>query len=112
MLASPSVVAAAKACGVTSKTAHQWLLQPGVTQALKMARQKMLDDSMHTLQQCSQFAVSALLRNVSKDAPPAMQIRAAEIILEYALKYTQIETLAERVTELEALLGNKPLRLA
>ena len=105
LLASPSVAAAAAACGCSQRTLYRWLTRPDFVEALRAAREEAYAQSVAMLAQRSCEAVT-VLAEIMSDAgmPPSVRVSAAGKILELAQRGREIEGLGERVTELEGLV--------
>jgi hypothetical protein len=105
LLASPTIEAAAKRSGISEASAHRWLKLAPVSDAYRAARRDVVDHAIALLQQSTTSAISTLLRNLKAPAPPAVQVRAAIAILEFARDGVELADLAARVDELETAIG-------
>lgn len=91
--------------GVTSKTLRRWKKEPHFQEAYKQARADMMASTISRLQKASNAAVATLeYIMASNAATPASRVTAARAVLDLALKATEIEEIAERLTKLEARL--------
>jgi hypothetical protein len=104
LLAQPTIAAAAKTANVPETTARRWLREPDFVRAYRDARRQSVEHSTAIIQAATSAAVAALLRNVREDAPAALQVRAAAVILEHAARAVETVDLAERIEALEATL--------
>jgi hypothetical protein len=105
LLAEPTLSAASRRARVSEATARRWLAQPGLQHAYREARRHIVEHSLAALQRATDAAVVTLQRNLSKDTPPAVQVRAASIVIDYATKAVELVDLAARVEALERLLS-------
>lgn len=108
LLAHPTVIQAAKACGISESTATRWLQEPQFKQRYAEARQQVLREALHYLEG-TMLAAVATLRQVMLDAntKPSNKIQAARTILELGLRSHELYEIEERIAALEATLGGK-----
>ena len=102
LLTSPSVMAAAKKAGVSESSARRWMKLSAFAEAYRDARREGVTHAIALLQRNTHAAVAAILRNLSEDQQPAIQLRAAELALKFAMEGIELEDLAARIEELEA----------
>jgi hypothetical protein len=74
--------------------------QIAVANAYRDARRQMVEQALVVLQRATNGAVLTLLRNLSATTPEAVQVRAAGMILDYAVRAVEISDLAARVDQL------------
>lgn len=100
-LTLPTCEAAARAAGVTGKTARLWLKEDKVQAAIEAARTEAYDHALHKLQDVTEEAIDKLC-SVMRDAeaPLGLRIRAAAILLE---KSIDMHVLRELKSELAAI---------
>jgi transposase len=103
LLSEPSIKAAAESCGIGEATLYRWLQLPDFQASYRTARRQVVERAVSELQAACGEAVATLKRNLACDNP-AVEIRAAQIIIEQAVKGVEIIDLQERVERLEALL--------
>jgi hypothetical protein len=101
LLATPSVEAAAKQAGCTSRAVYKWLREPEFKRALGEARREALAQAVGRLAALTGAATEALERNLTCGRPAA-EIRAATSILDIALRGLELDDLAQRIEALEA----------
>lgn len=102
LLTLPTFGAAAKAAGVSDKTAHQWIKQPHISQAYKDARKAAFEAALDTLQDFVAESIRTLrLVHLDKEAPHSVRVRAAQILLENAISIHKFSELEERLAVLE-----------
>jgi hypothetical protein len=107
LLTETIVSAAASKADLSEATARRWLAQVEVARAYRDARRQIVDQARATLQRATNGAVLALLRNLSTTTPEAVQVRAAGMILDYAIKAVENSDLAARVEQLEQLFAQQ-----
>lgn len=100
LLTTPSVVAAAKTCGVGERTLRRWLTDPEFRRAYAEASRGLLNDSIGRLRAITGDAVTALSEALRGDHA-SVRVRAALGILDLAVK-VDVDELATRIEALEA----------
>lgn len=106
-LSKPTLVEACASAGISAETARRWLKQEHVRAACDDMRQKLLNDSLSALIIHTKTAIETLARNMGEDAPPGVQIRAAQIILEKAIENGKMSDLEARIEELKQMIGER-----
>jgi hypothetical protein len=102
LLSNRTVEDAARVVKITPRTLYRWLNEPGFDAAYRQARRTAFSQCTARLQQASRAAVSVLLRVLTDRATPAaVQVRAADSVLNHAAKSMEIEDIEARVAELE-----------
>jgi hypothetical protein len=96
-----SIADAAKAAHVSEATARRWLALPHVQDAYREMRHQLVESAMTGLQSASRAAVATLVRNLSPNAPPSVQVRAAEAILAHATQAVEIGEVLSRLERIE-----------
>ena len=102
LLANRSVEEAARACKTPVRTLFRWLREPGFDTAYRAAKKAAFGQGIARLHHLSSAAVSTLGK-VMLDAatPPATKVRAADSILNHAIKAIETEDIEARVAALE-----------
>jgi len=105
LLQHPTLKEAAAAVGVGESTLWRWSQTPEFKAAYLDARREAVKQSIAHLQSATGEAVTCL-RDVMKSAKAsdAAKVSAARAVLELSLRAVEIENVAERVAELEALI--------
>ncbi len=106
LLSTPSIPAAAKAVGIGEATLWRWLQLPDFSAAYRAARRQVVERAVSELQAAASEAVETLKRNLTCENP-GVEIRAAQIVLEQAVKGVELIDLQERVERLESLLAEQ-----
>jgi hypothetical protein len=106
LLSTRTIGEAAKTCGVNDATMWRWLQLPDFSAAYRAARRQVVERAVSELQAAAGEAVATLKRNLHCEQA-SVEIRAAQIILEQAVKGVELMDLQERVERLESLLGER-----
>lgn len=105
LLSQGTIEKAAGVAGIGSRTLYRWLQIPEFRVAYRRARQNAFSQCIARLQQGSSAAAAVLLKvMLDPSTPAAVRIRAAENVLNQAMKGMEIEaaepkTLAEEIAE-------------
>jgi hypothetical protein len=96
---------AAAALGISTVTLWRSMQKPEFAKAYREARRRAFSQSVARLQQASNAAVGTLLRVMTDPAAPAAsRVRAADVVLQTALRGMQIEEIETRVSEFDGRL--------
>jgi transposase len=106
LLSTPSIPEAAKVVGIGEATLWRWLQLPDFSAAYRAARRQVVERAVAELQAAASEAVETLKRNLTCGKPEA-ENRAAQIILEQAVKGIELVDLQERVERLASLLDEQ-----
>lgn len=105
LLSQPSIIAAARSIDLPEATAHRWLKLEHFQEAYHNAKQERFTTALEMLQAGVAVAIKTLHRNMtSEEAPPAVQIRAAQIWLEQALRIHEMSELEKKIADLEEIV--------
>lgn len=102
LITENSIAAAARTAGIGETTLLRWLRDRDFQCAYRAARRQVVESAVAQLQQATGEAVAALRRNLSEGSP-ASQVAAARVILEQAIKATEVMDIAERLEALEEI---------
>ena len=100
LLECASIAEAAKSCGLSQETIYRYLREKEFVSDYRAARRQVVENSITQLQRATSEAVETLRRNLSCESPQA-EIRAAQIILENAVKGVELIDVIERLEILE-----------
>ena len=103
LLTEPTVEAAARAVDIAPATIWRWAQQSDFKARLRAARRAVVEGAIGRLQQAATAAVDTLQRNLTCGTP-SVEVRAATVILDQAVKAVELFDLVERVEQLEARL--------
>jgi hypothetical protein len=93
---------AARAVGISPKTLLRWMKEPEFDAAYREARRSAFGQAVARLQQGASAAATTLLKTmIEPNTPASVRVRAAECVLNHAMKAIEIEDIEARVAELE-----------
>jgi hypothetical protein len=102
LLQNPTMEKAAAAAGISPTTAWRVSKTPEFQTGYREARSKAFGQSIARLQYGSTAAVNTILRVMTDpESPPAIKLRAADVILHHSAKAMELEDLGARVTAIE-----------
>lgn len=100
---------AAMIAGRTLRTLERWYHDPAFQAALREVTGAAVEDAARRTATTLNQALTVLLVLMgSKDAPPAVRLRAADLIIVHAVKMRELSELEERLTKLEVRLADEP----
>lgn len=104
LLTSKTKLEAAEKAGITDRTMRRYFENPEFCQRYREAFAGVVQDATHRAQQLLEPALSTL-QTVMEDEEinPAARVNAAKIALDYAVRLTDQNDLAERLTALEEM---------
>jgi hypothetical protein len=106
LLGTSSVTEAAKHSGLSERTIYRYLSDESFMKDFRRARRDLVETSIGQIQAATGEAVETLKKNLTCENP-AVEVRAAQIILDTATKGVELLDVLERVEILEAELENK-----
>jgi hypothetical protein len=106
LLTSPTTLEAAQRIGVHFNTLRNWLRLPCFAEAYREARQEILDKTLQRLQHSSFAAVNALVADLGHENPD-VRFRAAELLLQTAVKGTEVLDVARHLSRVEELVNGR-----
>lgn len=102
LTSAPSVNAAIRESGVSSRTAWRWLKDPYFNEQLRKARREVLFHASGKLTAATERAVETLTNIMEDDSQPAAsRVQAARIIIDTAYNSIQADDIQERIEQLE-----------
>lgn len=102
LLTQRNIEEAARAIEVSPKTLLRWMKVPEFDKAYREAKRASFGQAVARLHQASSAAVTTLLKVlVGPNTPAAARVRAAEAVLDRAMKGIEIEDIEARVAALE-----------
>jgi hypothetical protein len=105
-LLSFSIDEACRQSGRSKSTAHKWLKEPAFKAALKQAQDEAFADGITRIKGNVTKAVDVLVELLRAE-DNQIRIRAAENIIEYAVKLNHNEELERRIIEMEERMKEK-----
>jgi len=106
LLNSSSIAEASKRCSLSEKTLRRYLGEEDFRKEYRAARRIIFEENIGQLQQLHARAIEAVERNLNCENP-AVEVRAAAIVLEMTRKDFEIFDLLPRLEALENELENK-----
>jgi transposase len=100
LLETPSIREAAQKTGIGEATIYRYLQDKEFLGEYRAAKRSLVEGSITQLQQATVDAVETLKRNLRSESPSA-EIRAAQIILDFAVKGVELTDILERLEVLE-----------
>jgi len=111
LLTQRNVEEAARAAGIGTRTLLRWLKVPDFQTAYREARRAAFGQAVARLQQGASAAATTLLKTmIDPNTPASVRVRAAESVMNHAMKAIEIEDIEARVAALEASAGNADQR--
>jgi|SRR5580704_1185812 hypothetical protein len=110
LLVHRSIEEAARAAGVGYKTLLRWLEVPEFQARYLLARRKAVHQAIARLQQATGAASLTILKLMTDpNVPAAVKLRAAESVIDHAIKAVELEDIETRLAALEEA-SQKPNR--
>jgi hypothetical protein len=107
LLSHRSIEDAAREVGISPNTLVRWIKEPEFQAACREARRAVFSHAIGRLQDAAGAAATTLLKiMVDPNAPAAIRLRAAEVVLEQAAKTFEMEDIDARVGKLEQAAGS------
>jgi hypothetical protein len=106
LLVAPTYLAAAQSVELNPKTLRRWAALPHFKAAYELARRELLGNTINRIQTASHSAIAALQQDLADESVGVRQA-AASMILNCMHKSTELLTLSERVTALEAAIRTR-----
>jgi DNA mismatch repair ATPase MutS len=103
LLSEPTVILAAAKVKVGERTLHTWLHEPTFDAAYTALRHEAVGLAVGRLQHATGSAVDALVDVLDAEppAPAAVRVSAAKVVLEYAIRFRELDELESRIAQLE-----------
>jgi transposase-like protein len=102
LLSHRSVDDAARAVGLNPSTLLRWLQKPEFRAEYRKARREAVGQTTARLQQATGAAGAIVLKLMTDpNAPASVRLRAAECVLDRAIKSLEMEDMEDRISELE-----------
>ncbi len=102
LLSQRNIEEVARVTGIGTKTLLRWLQIPQFQDEYSKARREAVYQSVARIQQSTGAAGITILKLMTDPAvPAAVRLRAAECVLNHAVKAIELEDIESRVSELE-----------
>jgi hypothetical protein len=112
LLVQPTIALAAAQAKIGQRTLCRWMVEDEAFKAeyLKL-RQEIVRNAVFQLQKATSNAVNCLTSVMNDpEAPASARVRAAQAVLEQALKALEIEAVEERLSALEQTFAQQSIR--
>ena len=104
LLICESIEASAKKVNIAKSTLYRWLKNEMFQSEFRKAKFRLLSDAITALQRASTKAVSVLCEVMeNKENSASTRVNASRIVLEQAIKGSELEDLEQRITALEVI---------
>ena len=102
VLSQRNLEEAARVADVGVATLMRWQKLPEFQEVLRRARREALSQTIGRLQQGASAAATTLLKvMLDQNTPASTKVRAADSVMNHALRAVELEDVLERLTELE-----------
>jgi hypothetical protein len=102
LLVCRSIEATAKKANISRSTLYRWLKDETFQSEFRKAKFCLLSSAITALQRASTTAVNVLCEVMnSKETPASTRVNASRIVLEQAIRCTELEDLEKRIADLE-----------
>jgi transposase-like protein len=102
LLSQRNLEEVARATGVGIATLMRWQKLPEFKEAVRLARREALSQTIGRLQQGASAAATTLLKvMLDQSTPASTRVRAADTVMNHALKAMELEDVLERLATLE-----------
>ena len=102
LLTQRNLEESAKAVGIAPNTLLKWMKEPEFDREYRTARRAAFGQSISRLQQGATAAATTLLKTmIDQDVPASVRVRAAECVLNHAMKAIELEDIEARLSDLE-----------
>jgi transposase-like protein len=106
VLSQRNLEEAARVAGIGVATLLRWQKLPEFQEALRRARREALSQTINRLQQGSSAAATTLLKvMLDQNTPASTKVRAADSVMNHALRAMELEDVMERLEDLERAAG-------
>jgi predicted transcriptional regulator len=102
LLVCKSIETTAKKANISKSTLYRWLKDENFQSEFRKAKFSLISNAITTLQRASTTAVNVLCEVMNNEETSAgIRVNASRIVLEQAIKCTELEDLEKRITDLE-----------
>ncbi|HLP84860.1 MAG TPA: hypothetical protein VK157_10975 [Phycisphaerales bacterium] len=112
LMSEATVTRAAETVGVDARSIYRWLEDPTFAAAFRRTRREAFAQAMATTQKYAGLAVHSLAKVMSDaNANPQARVAAATALLKFSREALEIDSLVERIEQLEGEVAAKPKRV-
>lgn len=106
LITNPTIKGAAAECGIAEKTLFNWLNEPEFAQKVKAAQEAITRETISRVLYSVGLAIETL-EEVMQDheANASPRVSAAKAILDHSLRVYELQTVQQRLDELERRLN-------
>ena len=102
LLVCKSIETTAKKANISKSTLYRWPKDENFQSEFRKAKFSLISNAITTLQRASTTAVNVLCEIMNNEETPAgIRVNASRIVLEQAIKCTELEDLEKRIADLE-----------
>ena len=101
VLSAPTIVEAARRSGVGESTLRRWLEEPRFRTALDHLRQDAYEIALMQVQALVPECLNIFARIAAENTDPVLRMRAARYLLNYGMKYREVDELHRKLRALE-----------
>jgi hypothetical protein len=113
LMSEPTVTRAAELVQVDPRTIYRWLEDPTFASAFRRTRREAFAQAMAATQKYAGLAVNSLAKVMTdSNANPQARMAAASALLKFSRESLEIDSLVERIEQLEGEVATKPKRVA
>jgi hypothetical protein len=111
-MSESTVLRAAETVGVDARSIYRWLEDPTFAAAFRRTRREAFAQAMSTTQRYAGLAVNALAKVMTDaNANPQARVAAATALLKFSRESLEVDSLVERIEQLESEVATKPKRV-
>lgn len=112
LMSETTVLRAAEQVGVDARSIYRWLEDPVFAAAFRRTRRESFAQAMASTQKYAGLAVHALAKVMTDaNANPQARVAAASALLKFSRESLEIDSLVERIEQLEGEIAAKPKRV-
>lgn len=100
LVAAPSIEAGCREAKISKATLYSWLREEAFKLELKRQRDEVIRGALENLKASTAKATATLVKLLDSDKE-SIQVRAAEDTIQFTQKAIELETLEQRIEELE-----------
>ena len=101
---APSIAQAARESGLSERTLRRWLDDPNFREQLSRLHREACNVARRQLQALMPHLISVLATEAIENPDPALRIRAARYAMNYAVKFSDFDRLADDLRDLRAAI--------
>jgi hypothetical protein len=112
-MSESTVIRAAETVGVDARSIYRWLADPTFAAAFRRTRREAFSHALAHTQKYAGMAVHSLAKVMTDaNANPQARVAAATALLKFSRESIEVDSLVERIEQLEGEVASKPKRVA